>query len=258
MRDAVAADDQWALLEAEIATWRSNGQTVTFWWRDDDAQEWTPALDRLRTLSQQMHVPLALAVIPRNADESLTAEFANHPGVSILQHGWAHANHAADGRKKAEFGDERPLQTALDELRAGAQKLGSMPSSLPVLVPPWNRIDPHIVAQLSSIGLSGLSVHGPRPSERTLHGVNCSNVHVDIVDWRGSRKFVGLAAALSQVHNHLYKKRIREVDASEPTGLMTHHLSHDEDCWWFITTFIERTKSEPSVRWLDAREIFCS
>jgi len=256
MRVLNSVAEQWSLLEAEMAAWRADGRTITFWWRDDDADEWTPQLERLLRLSEQVHVPLALAVIPRRLDERLTAQLGNDPGVSILQHGWTHANHAQDGRKKAELGDDRPLQMALADLRAGAQKLGGLPSALPVLVPPWNRIDPHIVAELPGIGISGLSVHGPRPSQMTPHGVKCSNVHVDIVDWRADRKFVGLAVALSQVHNHLYKKRIREVDASEPTGLMTHHLCHDDDCWWFIAEFIERTKSDPSVRWLDAREMF--
>jgi hypothetical protein len=46
------------------------------------------------------------------------------------------------------------------------------------------------------------------------------------------------------------------VDADEPTGLMTHHLCHDEGCWWFIGTVLSETQSHPSVRWLDGREAF--
>jgi hypothetical protein len=46
------------------------------------------------------------------------------------------------------------------------------------------------------------------------------------------------------------------ADPTEPTGLMTHHLYHDEACWRFIGAFLSQTRSHPAVRWLDPREAF--
>ena len=83
-----------------------------------------------------------------------------------------------------------------------------------------------------------------------------TNVHVDIIDWQGTRGFVGSVAALEQVVRHLRRRRTGEVDADEPTGLMTHHGFHDEGCWRFIDEFLRRTRAHPVVRWLDAKDAF--
>ncbi len=48
------------------------------------------------------------------------------------------------------------------------------------------------------------------------------------------------------------------VDPDEPTGLLTHHLEHDEPCWAFIDRLLEETRGHPAVRWLSAEEIFAA
>ena len=42
---------EWSDLEAELEAWRCRGRRATFWWRDDDAVEATPALERLLGLA---------------------------------------------------------------------------------------------------------------------------------------------------------------------------------------------------------------
>jgi len=81
---------------------------------------------------------------------------------------------------------------------------------------------------------------------------------VDIIDWNGSRGFIGEHAALDQFVRHLAARRRGEVDADEPTGLMTHHLYHDEGCWCFVGEVLRRTRSHPAARWLNGREAFWS
>lgn len=54
----------WDALMGELDAWAESGLTASFWWRDDDAADHTPALDRLLDERGQLDVPLALAVIP--------------------------------------------------------------------------------------------------------------------------------------------------------------------------------------------------
>lgn len=61
----------WGELTAELDAWHRDGQCAHLWWRDDDATRVTPALVRLLDLSARHGIPVALAVIPRDADGEL-------------------------------------------------------------------------------------------------------------------------------------------------------------------------------------------
>ena len=245
----------WNDLAQELDAWQVSGRRASFWWRDDDAVSVTPALERLLALSEAAETPVSLAVIPRDADDALRDRLARKPRVSVLQHGWSHANHASQGRQE-EFGPHRPLSAILDELAHGWRRIAGFTHSLPVFVAPWNRMDPHVLCYLGSAGLSAVSTLGPRGSPEACAGVRQTNVHVDIIHWQGTPHFVGLEGALEQVVTHLRQRRTGEVDGDEPTGLMTHHGFHDEDCWHFIDDFLRHTRAHPAVRWLDAKGAF--
>jgi hypothetical protein len=245
----------WDDLTRELDAWHQGGSTATFWWRDDDAVRVTPALERLLALSEATQTPVALAVIPCDADDGLRDRSARQPLASVLQHGWSHANHAPDGRQE-EFGLHRPLPVMLAELALGWRRISGFDRCFPVLVAPWNRMDPHVLPHLGAAGLYAISTLGPRDAAEPCKGVRRANVHVDIIDWQGTRGFVGLDRALDQVVTHLRQRRIGEADAEEPTGLMTHHGYHDEGCWWFIEELLRRSRTHPAVRWLGAEEAF--
>ena len=243
-----AGDGGWAALEAELDCWRHAGRTASFWWRDDDAVRPTPSLGRLLSLARRHGVPLSLAVIPAFADSALAEEVAASPGVTVLQHGWRHDNHAAPGAKRAELGDGRDPARALAELAEGRARLAALfgPRMLPVLVPPWNRIAAGLAARLDEAGLQRLSAFGPRPAQARPFR---QNTHADILDWRGTRGFVGTAPALAAVLRHLEARRTGRADAAEATGLLTHHLVHDEACWAFLDRFLAQTARHPASAW---------
>jgi hypothetical protein len=254
----------WADLEAELDSWGRAGQSATLWWRDDDAVTSTPVLQRLLNLAATAAgppVPLALAVIPVQADVALAqALYAADHGVA-LQHGYAHANQAAAGGKKAEFGVGRDSSRALDELRRGAQRMRELfgDRALPVLVPPWNRINPALTGRLAGLRIRGLSTYGARTAKTRDDGIIVVNTHVDIINWHEGRHFLGIEDCLRLAVGHLAARREGRVDPSEPTGLLTHHLVHDEDAWSFLSVFLQRTKRHEAVRWMDARQLFgCS
>ena len=106
----------WDALRDELRRWGDAGLCATFWWRDDDAQDHTPALDRLLRLASALEVVPALAVIPAGATPALAETLKAAAHVDVLQHGYAHRNHAPSAHKKAELGAHRPLTAVTQEL----------------------------------------------------------------------------------------------------------------------------------------------
>jgi len=99
--------DDWQSLTEELDCWDKNGLCATFWWRDDDATTPSPNLHRMLDIAEQHGAPLALAVIPSLAKPELAELLNTHMNVDVLQHGFAHTNHAPPDEKKSEFGQHR-------------------------------------------------------------------------------------------------------------------------------------------------------
>lgn len=262
MLDTVAAEQAWDAFGDELDAWAAAGRTASFWWRDDDAVAPTPALDRLLAIAAAQDAPLALAVIPVPAAPSLFARLAETPQTTVLQHGYAHRNHAPAGAKKCELGDDRPADSVLAELARGRALLDAATQgrALPVLVPPWNRIGVAVQARLGVAGLTGLSTSKPRAQRRLEAGPVQANVHVDPIDWpaqrRGAGGFAGDSAAIEATLRHLRARRGGTVDAAEPTGFLTHHLVMDEATWRFVERFVATVTHHPAARWIAAGAVF--
>jgi len=249
-------DTAWNGLESEVARWRELERPVEFWLRDDDAVRPTAALERLVVLVGNAGVSLALAVIPANSEAALFAALPS--SVDVLQHGTDHSNRSAAGDKKTEYPQHEASEATLQRLSDSRRRLERLGAGrmLSVLAPPWNRIPDQLVAELSACGFYGLSRYGARRRMQAAPGVTEINTHVDIIDWKGSRGFVGLEQALLQAVRHLAARREGRADATEPTGWLTHHLCHDEPAWSFLAELFERFGSRQGVIWKSARELF--
>lgn len=244
------AANGWTALAGELDEWAAAGRRAGFWLRDDDATRAGPLLDRLLDIAAG--IPFALAVIPAAAQGNLRNRLDDHAAaggrITVLQHGYAHFNHASPPGKSAEYGPHRAPGVMQRELVSGRERLEELFGDhfRPVLVPPWNRISDELVTGLADAGLSGLSRFGARPRRCTHVEVN---THIDIIDWRGSRGFVGDAHALAAATAHLAARRTGAADPAEPTGLLCHHRDHDEACWDFIVRFIEAVSAHPGAAW---------
>lgn len=187
--------------------------------RDDDAG-WDDA--RLLALLDTMAhagVPIDLAAIPLAVSDPLAAELnlridAAPDLVGVHQHGCAHANHQADGRK-CEFGSARDAQAQGHDLRGGRRLLQHFFGERlqPIFTPPWNRCAPYTPGLLVEQGFVALSRDRRAPAQQAL-----PELPVDI-DWSRHFREGGPAAAAGALVQAL---RERAADGA-PLGLMLHH-----------------------------------
>lgn len=247
----------WAVFEDEVARWRDAGHEPRLWWRDDDAIDVSPALERLIQVQHATEAPLALAVVPANATAALAARLADETMIDVLQHGYAHVNHASATDKKTELGLQRPAMIVLGDLGTGWMALEQLfgRKALQVLVPPWNRIAPPLVPALPEIGFRGLSTFGTRARPEPVRGFPQVNTHVDLIDWRGSRGFVGAESALDALVRALEAARTRD---REPVGILSHHLAMDEGAWDFLMSLMGRSRTMPGIKISPAHALFAS
>jgi peptidoglycan/xylan/chitin deacetylase (PgdA/CDA1 family) len=250
-------EDPWAALARELDLWAEAGRTATLWWRDDDAAEVTPTLDRLLGLGALTGAPIALAVIPGAMAPGLPAHVAVE-GVVVIQHGWRHVNYAGTGAGAWELGDHRPLEQVAADLEAGHRRLAGAfgPQFFPALAPPWNRISARVIEALPALGYVGLSTFGARAAARPAAGLVQVNTHCDPVKWRQQGRFAGTAPTLDDVTRHLAARRAGTVDPAEPTGIVTHHLAMDEQAFGFVAELLRRTTAHPAACWLSAPDAF--
>ena len=248
----------WSDLTHELDRWAAARRQATFWWRDDDAALATAPLQQLIALALRTAVPLALAVIPKSMTQDLGPCLGSAPGVSVVQHGFAHINHARQkGRGAWELGADRPPPTVFADLTAGYERLHRVFGDrfVPLLVPPWNRIDAAITQGLPAVGLHGLSTFGPRKLSHPVPGLVQINAHCDPVKWKGGAHFTGTARAIDDIVGHLRDRRLGRADAHEPTGLLTHHLELDDECWEFVEAALTHISAHPAASWLSIAEL---
>lgn len=249
--DSVTASG-WGDLADELDAWTEQGGVARLWWRDDDAVAQTPQLEALVELAAD--VPLGLAVIPATARPELADALDGAQRVVVLQHGWRHSNHGGAG-KKSEFPAGRPLAEVACELGAGRERLSALFGDrfVRVLVPPWNRFAPEFDALLPGAGLIALSdLAGHR--EAPPAAIAAIPVHLDLVDWRGHRGFIGEEVALAGLTEEL---RARRLGAEQDTaiGILTHHLVMDAPTAAFLTELLDLTRSHRAVQWVGPAEM---
>lgn len=243
--------DLWRPLAAELARWQEAGRVADFWLRDDDAVDPSAALDRLFALTGSAAVPVTLAVIPARVGGSLAERAATEAGVTAAVHGWSHENHAPSGEKKEELGPHRPAETILAELGDAKIIVDSLfgALALPMLVPPWNRIDEALLPSLPGIGFTTLSAFGPAQAG-PLKGLN---THVDLMEWKAERKGKEHTLLVAEIVAQLQARL--DTGSSESIGLLSHHLVHDETAWSFLQGLFDTTAEPPACRWLSARDL---
>jgi hypothetical protein len=235
----------WAPLRSELALWQADGRTLPVWWRDDDAIEPTPQLDRMATMSKDLGIPVHLAVIPGRAKRDLVSYVHSHGVFRPVVHGWRHVNHGPRRGPASEFfsGNILSVSRAWRGMRRMRKLFGD--SFLPMFVAPWNHVSPSLHEPLASLGFKAVSVIGPRPRRMACDGLVHINAHIDPIDWSRQRRLVDPDEIVTWLTAHLQDRRLGRCDATEPLGLMTHHLVHEEEVWDFCAALLTELLSGP-------------
>lgn len=249
----------WARLDAALRQAERTGTTLPFWLRDDDAIAPTPELERFLALLDRWGLPLAIATIPAGMTADLVARCRVRPGTALLVHGHSHANHAPAGAKKAEFGPHRPLEAMEAELGHALAKARACAGDLllPVLVPPWNRIAPDLVARLGALGFAGISTFAaPKPGE-TPPGLIRRNTHWDPIAWHAGGGLRDEATLIDDLALLIEGRVAAAAGAvAEPIGLLTHHLVQDGWVERHLATMLARLVASPAVTWPPIASVF--
>lgn len=250
----------WERVVDELDIWQKQKRRALFWWRDDDAVDVTPQLKRLVSLARAHDVSVGLSVIPVAATPALQRFVKQHDELDVLVHGFAHVNHARTHEAKREFGGarsradmERDLSEGLALIRSG---FGNR--SIPVLVPPWNRISPRVVTQLPRLGFTGLSTWKPRPVGQRAQKLTQVNAHLDVIDWRRGKVPKSESVVASLLLRKLRWRRLHPARATEPLGILTHHLLWSPEIEAVLGNLLKSTRKHPAARWMSARDVFDS
>ena len=192
--------------------------TIDIWWRDDDAGRDSERLDALLALARRAGRPLSLAVVPAWLEPEVVAKI-RASDVFVLQHGWAHADHAADGSRQIELGGTLGGTACRDQLTRGKAILEQAFGArfLPVLVPPWNRIDIWCLQIAAELGYTTVSTFAG-DARAEAHGLAQVNCHVDLMDWEAGRRMKPPAALRAEID------RLVGDPALGTLGVMSHHL----------------------------------
>ncbi|WP_420402865.1 polysaccharide deacetylase family protein [Nisaea sp.] len=236
------------------------GRTLDVWWRDDDLQRPGPDLEPLLALADATGWMPGLAVVPEGMDADGLAARLEKTGAELLVHGLAHRNHAGPGEKKSEFPSTRTMGDMCRDAADGLHRLKAAfdRNCLAGFVPPWNRIAPGLAAGLPACGFDVLSTFGPRRAAEPVPGLKCVNTHIDVIDWRGTRRFIGIGAARAAIVRHLAAVRSGVADAEEPCGLLTHHLIMVEEDWHALGILASELAAHEAVRLCAPSDCFFS
>ena len=250
------SDSETKNLIAELAKWSQKKTIAQIWWRDDDVSHPTSKLDwMLKTIDSLEFKPL-LAAIPNLSSREL-AKALETCGLPIAVHGLSHLNYEPADSRKSEFGLSRKLYDVKQDLIQAKTKLSNIfgDSVVDCFVPPWNRFREDIIPYLPELGFSGFSSFGRKSSKAHESNLKWFNTHVDVIDWRNTRHFIGRNAIISQITDNLRHQRTRS-GTSEPVGILTHHLNMIESDWEELRNIFIVLKKNNAVRFVDPLELF--
>jgi peptidoglycan/xylan/chitin deacetylase (PgdA/CDA1 family) len=228
------------------------GGPVDFFFRDDDVGWGTDRLWPLLDVFARHNLPIDLAVIPteltRPSARRLLTRTCSAP-IRLHQHGFAHVNHEADGRKH-EFGPSRQAERQRRDIAEGRRRLGDLlgPSVDPIFTPPWNRCTPETGRCLVALGFRVLS----REARAAPLGILGLAELPVTVDWFAHHRRVRLTSG------ELDARAAAAIRDGRPVGVMFHHAAMDEDERVAAGALLGRIAGHPAARSVPMRLLACA
>lgn len=229
----------WVLDALDILFDRENCSSIYF--RADDIGISSNNCTTLFNIFRKLHMPLHLALVPRWLD---TEEMGNqvcwdreNPLWHWQMHGYAHFNHARNG-KKMEFGVDRTRASKLQDIEDGVDIfrhwLGRSPR---VFTPPWNRCDAETLALLAQLGFYEVSrFYGAEPVVPS--SLVARDVCVDLHTGKERDNLQGWKNLLVAFQDGL---------ARDNCGVMLHHERMNDVAFTFLEWLLKRLHKEVPV-----------
>lgn len=253
MQDAEKAT---SALASELEQCRTEGIAIAVWWRNDDVTRLNNPLERLLVIAEDVDATIDLAVIPALVGPALARQLAPTKSYDVMQHGFRHLNHSGEGILKNEFGPGRDVHGRLADLQEGHSILGDLfeDKFIPILAPPWNRIDDALIEWLPSIGLNCLSRYAEHV--RPLDGPTPVNldVQIDLYDW-GRGRSLNLCEMTDLMVQRIRANRSKSDKHDLTIGLLTHHELHNPEFASGLSEFLQLLLKFPGVSLSSARRI---
>jgi hypothetical protein len=219
-------------------------QPVPVFFRDDDVGWGDARLLTLLDLFAEHGLPVDLAVIPLPLTPQLVATLrmrVENPAVRVglHQHGFAHINHQAVGRK-CEFGTERSAAMQYRDIALGQQQLKAAFGEHvdAIFTPPWNRCTEETAHCLRALGFQALS----RESHATPFNLPELDELSVSIDWFASCKHVRLSRRDFGAHC------AEAFFSARPIGIMLHHARMDRDEFRALEELLSILSRHSSVR----------
>lgn len=229
-------------------------QKAQIFFRADDIAAGGQNFDALCRLFRAHGIPLALAVVPAWLSETRVARLlATAPLEEDLwgwhQHGWRHVNWQKKG-KKAEFGDQRPLEKQWRDIWQGQRKLTEIFQDriLPVFTPPWNRLTAMTLEVLDQLGFKAVSTTDPLPKAGTrVNRMKNLRIAVDLHTRKHADAKADYAALLQDLAAALSK--------DSPGGIMIHHQRMTPFAFAFLEELLTQLQLSEKVEFLSFRDL---
>jgi hypothetical protein len=212
--------------------------------RDDDCGWGDDRLLLLLDIFADFDLPVDLAAIPTALNlsfaQKLSRRMAAHPErLRIHQHGYAHLNHEAAG-KKCEFGPARNYISQRNDIEKGQRRLAELLETEPdsIFTPPWNRCTAVTARCLAELGFQVLS----RDSHAApLDGPGLCELPI-AVDWFAHRKKVRLDR---MEWGELLAAKLQNETS---LGIMLHHAVMDVDEMQALAQLLSVLARHPNVK----------
>lgn len=228
------------------ATYCKNNKIKLFF-RADDIGVPSKNFTAMAELFQSYNMPLLLAVVPcwltAPRFTSLKRSTQNAPELFFWhQHGWAHKNHEAQG-KKHEFGHSRPKSSVEHDITKGKERLTTILGEQlsPIFTPPWNRCTSETMDLLVKHGFKVLS-RSKNANPLSPKKLPDLQINIDL----HTRKETDQLTAFT----HLIAE-IQQGASDGYCGIMLHHQLMNDVAFRVLEILIQTLAQNDSVECID-------